>query len=196
MLWNRSLVMIDSETKSLWSHLLGLAKQGPLEGTRLETLPAIMTDWKTWKTRHPDTTVILLSRTTSEFRTEFYRDPTRFVIGYARGSYARAWSFADLQQRPVLNDSVSRQPLLVFFDAESSTPFLYSRQVAGRVLNFDFQDGKLVEQKTGTLWEPLTGKALEGPLSGEVLKPLPGVISFRKAWEIFHPESTYWGSGK
>ena len=31
MLWNRSLVMYDRETKSLWSHMLGEAMQGRLK---------------------------------------------------------------------------------------------------------------------------------------------------------------------
>ena len=31
-LWNRSLIMMDKETDSLWSHLLGEAMAGPLEG--------------------------------------------------------------------------------------------------------------------------------------------------------------------
>ena len=30
MLWKRSLVMVDSETKTLWSHLLGKAMRGKL----------------------------------------------------------------------------------------------------------------------------------------------------------------------
>ena len=44
MLWNRSLVILDAETKSLWSHILGRAMQGPLEGETLEALPGLMTD--------------------------------------------------------------------------------------------------------------------------------------------------------
>ena len=44
MLWNRSLVMLDQETKSLWSHILGQAMRGPLKGTRLEVIPSTMTD--------------------------------------------------------------------------------------------------------------------------------------------------------
>ena len=30
MLWNRNLVMLDLETESLWSHILGEAKAGVL----------------------------------------------------------------------------------------------------------------------------------------------------------------------
>ena len=40
-LWNHSLVMVDQETGSLWSHLLGRAMSGPMKGTNLKTLPGL-----------------------------------------------------------------------------------------------------------------------------------------------------------
>ena len=55
MLWNRSLVMQDKETGSLWSHLLGRAMRGDLQGQRLDRLPGLMTDWKTWRELYPQT---------------------------------------------------------------------------------------------------------------------------------------------
>ena len=65
--------MRDAETGSLWSHLLGKAMRGLLAGTELELLAGSMTDWKTWRDEHPDTTVVMLSRTAREFRREFYK---------------------------------------------------------------------------------------------------------------------------
>ena len=41
-LWNRSLVMQDTETKSLWSHILGEAMDGELKGVVLKSLPSDM----------------------------------------------------------------------------------------------------------------------------------------------------------
>ncbi len=64
-LWNRSLVMVDTETESLWSHLLGKAMEGELKGTVLETLPATMVSWQSWKADHPATTVTASGMTTS-----------------------------------------------------------------------------------------------------------------------------------
>ncbi len=89
-LWNHSLVMVDQETGSLWSHLLGRAMSGPMKGTNLKTLPGLMTDWKTWRQMHPKTTVVTLSRTSNDYRREFYRQPERFVVGIADGNAARA----------------------------------------------------------------------------------------------------------
>ena len=71
MLWQDSLVMYDVETRSLWSHLLGEAMAGPLKGTVLGQVPSVMVDWKTWKSRHPQTTVLNLSRTSAAYRRSF-----------------------------------------------------------------------------------------------------------------------------
>ena len=35
-----------------------------------------------------------------------------------------------------------------------------------------------------------TGEAIEGELKGKRLKPRVGIMSFRKAWQNFHPDST------
>ena len=63
MLWNRSLIMQDLETKSLWSHLLGQAMSGQIKGAQLQQLPGDMVTWEAWRREHPDTTVLNMSRT-------------------------------------------------------------------------------------------------------------------------------------
>ena len=55
MLWRDSLIMMDRETETLWSHVTGEAIRGPLEGTRLEAIPVAHTTWKPWRAAHPDT---------------------------------------------------------------------------------------------------------------------------------------------
>ena len=85
MLWNRSLVLKDLETGTLWSHILGEAMRGELKGERLEVLPAVITPWSDWRKEHPKTTVLSLRRTSREFITEFQKHPGRFVLGVGGG---------------------------------------------------------------------------------------------------------------
>ena len=81
-LWNRSLVMQDLETKSLWSHILGECMEGELKGQRLEIVPSSMTDWKSWKEQAPETTAVLMSRTSKNYNRDFYKQkPSAFAIG-------------------------------------------------------------------------------------------------------------------
>jgi hypothetical protein len=79
MLWNRTLVMYDSETKSLWSLLLEKGVRGPMTGRKLTTLPSELTTWKKWKSLHPETTVLNMSHMQDRFVREFYDEPHPFV---------------------------------------------------------------------------------------------------------------------
>jgi hypothetical protein len=194
MLWNRSLVMIDRETESLWSQLLGTAQRGPLKGTELEILPAIMTDWKTWRELHPDTTAVILSRTSKNYRRQFYRNPARFVVGIAASGHARAWPLDQLLKTPVVNDSLDGTPLVVAFDGASRTAFLYNRRLEGHELHLKERGKTMVDRESNSTWDPRTGRATAGPNKGQQLKPIPGIMSFRRAWKIFHPETTFYAA--
>ena len=185
--------MIDSETGSLWSHILGEARQGELEGEQLEVIPSLLTDWKTWRAAHPDTTVMNLSRTSWDYDRQFYSDPERFVIGMVRFEQSRAWSFAGLREEVVVNDTFQDNPIVVVFDVESSGAMIFDRRPNGRTLSFAWREDQLIDIETGTVWHPQTGRALEGELVEERLTPEVGIISFRETWEVFHPKSSYWG---
>lgn len=181
--------MYDKETGSYWSHILGEAKQGPLQGKRLEQIPSVMTDWKTWSKEHPDATVALLSRTSNAYGTEFYRQPEQFVLGIAEGGKARAWGFDQLAKSPTRNDTWNGQPVAVLFDRDSVTARLYSRKVKDRELNFEASADRIRDRETGSTWEPAMGRAIDGPLKGTHLQALPGIVSYRKTWQTFHPNS-------
>jgi len=194
MLWNRSLVMKDMETGSLWSHLLGLCMRGPLEGAELALLPSMITDWKTWLSRHPQTTALNLSRTSTNYLSEFYKDPSKFGVAMAEGGEARAWSFADLIKQPVVNDAFAGKKIVVLFQKSSSTALIFERTLGGRTLTFGWVDGKLQDEQTHTLWDIASGVAISGELMGQALQPALGIVSYAKAWRVFHPNSTYWNA--
>ena len=56
-----SLVMIDNETQSYWSQLLGQAMRGQLTGSVLKTIPSVMTNWKSCRPRYPESTAAVMS---------------------------------------------------------------------------------------------------------------------------------------
>ncbi len=70
-LWRNSLIMMDEETQTLWSHVSGEALSGPLAGRRLESLPSVQTTWKQWVAAHPDTRVL---KKPEEIRSSRYAD--------------------------------------------------------------------------------------------------------------------------
>jgi hypothetical protein len=182
--------MIDSETESLWSHILGQAMQGRLKGASLEALPADMVTWEAWLREHPSTTVLNLSRTNRNYVKDFYQRPDSFVFGWLDFGVAYSASFKDMLDRPVWNLTVEETPLLLTVDRGSTGARLFDRRVGDEVLEFTLvSDRRMSDKATGTVWNAVTGEALSGALKGKRLTQRVGIMSFARAWRMFHPDS-------
>jgi hypothetical protein len=72
------------------------------------------------------------------------------------------------------------------------TTYVYDRQLGSRTLTFASRDDQLFDKETDSRWDAATGKAEAGPLAGKVLTPRVGILSFKRPWTLFHPDSTYW----
>lgn len=190
MLWNRSLVMRDVETGTLWSHILGRAMDGELTGVELEVIPSVLTTWKSWKTDHPDSSVLALNRTSKEYLGEFQKQTQRFVLGLVLRGRAMAYRFDVLQAKRVVNDVFERQPLVVTFDPDSTAAMIY-KSVSGKyTLEFVALPGiRMKDRQTGSVWDSRRGLCLDGALKGTQLQALPAVISYGRVWKEFHPQS-------
>ena len=187
-LWKESMVMYDLETNTRWSHMTGVAKTGPLKGKTMTPLPSIMTDWQSWRSQHPDGTIVIMPHAREEFVRSFYANLKEFVLGVADGSKAKSWSLDELSHTPVLNDDWNGTPVLVVLDRASVTARLYWRTVGARLLTFQEDKGKLIDQETGTSWDLMTGRAETGPLAGQCLEAVAGAtLSKREAWKLHHP---------
>ena len=65
----------------------------------------------------------------------------------------------------------------------------FGRVVKGRTLVFSTAGkGIMTDDQTSSLWDTATGNCFEGPMKGEVLGIVPGMISFRSSWQVFFPE--------
>ncbi|MBM4068371.1 MAG: DUF3179 domain-containing protein [Planctomycetes bacterium] len=186
-LWKGSLLMYDEQTWTRWSHHLGLAKLGPLKDRTLEPIPSTVTDWKTWSRLHPDGTVAVFDTSSLHYTRKLYDDADRFVFGIIGSSTAKSWTFNELRRQPIINDHWQGEPILVVFDLASATAVVYGRRVNGTELTFSTDRPALTDQETGTTWARLTGMAIAGPLTGKQLPQLPGFVSSRQTWQVFHP---------
>ncbi len=197
-----NMIMKDSETGSEWLQLTGEAIQGPLKGRLLEELPAVWTDWRTWRQRHPATTAPKLPRVVENYQhhplySSFPPERSFFSTlqwGLARGDKARSWPYAQLARQPIVNDAFAGQPLLVLFDRRSSTPTAFERRLDDNELTFRQGAGGLTDLETGSLWDPITGLGLGGPLKGRQLRPVAGTVSLDWAWRNFHPNTAIWSA--
>jgi len=221
-LYRNVLVMYDRETESLWSHLLGSAFSGPLKGSRLTTVPSVHADWQTWLKAYP--TTLVLSKAKSPYGryvedpyTGYYvspqtglippveRDarvfPKEFVLGVASSGGAKAYPFSQLGKRPVVNDEVGGQPLLVAFDSRALTGVVFDRRVRGRILTFEPAPGEaplsLRDRETQSRWAGLKGEAVDGPLRGARLLPVPFTTAFWFGWRDYYPKTeVFLGEGR
>lgn len=211
-----SLIMYDHQTDSLWSHLVGAAVTGPLKGERLKPLQSMFTRWDTWKSLYPRSKVLSSDRSSffgslRDPYESYYRSadtgiiPTRlsdtriypkeYVLGLVLNGKAKAYPFSVLSRRSVVNDAFEGVPLLVVFDSESTTGVIFKRKVEANTFSFkqaqrsDKKGLFLADDATSSLWEGLTGRAVQGPLKGKKLESLPMTPSFWFGWVDHYPDT-------
>ena len=207
-----ALVMYDHQTDTLWSQFLSRGVKGSLANTSLEIVPALQTTWQRWLELHPATKVLDKGGT---YRTDSYEGYYRggsagilgeshkddrlarkeLVLGLDLEGTAKAYPFRVIAQAGVVNDLFDGIPVLVTFDPISESGAVFDRRLEGRTLTFDpvapTGDGLplLRDQETGSTWQGLTGRAIDGPLEGTALRRLPSHYSFWFAWSDFHPNT-------
>jgi hypothetical protein len=147
-LWSDNLVMVDNQSNSAWSEIYGRAMQGPLESTRLERLPSVITEWSDWKRMHPETTSLLMRRTVDDYDRSIYWRLEDYVVATEVRGIAQGWPFSVLERQRVVNGEIDGQPLVVVFDVATHTPFIYQRRVGETDLTFHLHEGQLVDQQT------------------------------------------------
>ncbi len=187
-----------------------------MKGENLKPLESTFTRWGTWKGLYPDTKVLTSRRRFSlglrrDPYESYYRSsdtgiiPTRlsdkrvypkeFVLGLVINDKAKAYPFSALSRESVVNDTFHGVPLLVVFDEETATGVTYKRKMEGKTLSFkkvqrsDKKELLLVEDTTGSVWNCLTGIAVQGKLKGKKLKPLPTTPSFWFGWVDHYPNT-------
>ena len=133
------MLLHDRQSESLWFQLMGEAVSGPMNGTRLITIPLEHTTWADWRRRHPAT--LVMSRETG-YRRDYDRDPysgyenedgldfpvarrdARYhpkerVLGLELAGKFKAYPFAELSRfSGVLHDRLAGQAITIRFDPE------------------------------------------------------------------------------
>ena len=181
--------MQDLETKSFWSHILGTCEDGELKGEKLTIIPSVITTWEDWVKRKPETTVLNMSRTSKNFKREFYKEPGKFVFGFQHLADTLAFSCELLAKDKFASGQVGELPVLVTFDPDTFAALAFNRSVDGKILTFTLSEDKkvLIDNETKSRWDLFSGEALSGPMADKAMDPARAIISYRRAWEKFHP---------
>jgi hypothetical protein len=196
------LIMYDAQTNSQWIQLSGEATVGSMRKRRLEKLASLLTTWSEWKKLHPSTTVYLNRSTnyrplfTKEVFTAFIKSrngPVNnydLIVGVEGQIRTKAYLLRELVNKRILNDMLEDAPILVYLHSDLTSVRIFDRTVEDRTLTFDlYTDSALRDRETGTIWNPLTGAAEEGPLKGEELSEHVSTYSLWYAWKWYRPDT-------
>ena len=197
-LYQNNMVMYDYATLSYWVQVSGEAITGKLTGRKLEVLPSMTMTWKEWLQQDEPTRVLSLDQGlatrypyqrqgareresvahTSELPLPLVRSrhtarvpATSMVLSVRAGEFEKVFPLRKLQGLPV-NDVVGGEPVVIFSQKRGLFGFAYSAEVDGRRLTFLREEKTIIDEETRSTWK-LTGKAVNGPMTGKQLRPLP-----------------------
>jgi len=183
-LYKNAMTWWDHKTFSIWSQPVGQALAGPLKGTSLRPLPFQLTTWENWREAHPETLVMTNSATRmGRFKQRFSED---FLIGVTVAGSAKAYPYPLAANQTLIQDRLAGIPILVW--ASDQDYRVFARRLDDQVLDFSWQDGSLVDQRTGSRWDPQLGVAREGAFAGQALQQIPSFSIFASSWDDFYPE--------
>ena len=185
-LWRDSIVFEDLETRTQWSQWEGAGKLGKLKGKSLKRLPCAVIDWKSWRRAYPQGDVALLEHKETAFAQDRYGDASQYVLAVGDGQHAKAWSLAEIADQGVINDQWQDQPVAAVFLEASGTARLFERIIDQKPVTLRRQAGELRDAATDSVWDPLTGRAIAGPLQGAQLPALSSWVTTRAAWKQFY----------
>ena len=136
------LVMYDRQTESWWQQAIGQGIVGDLTGTQLTILPASLVSWDTFRTEHPEGTVLSKdtgfsrpygnnpyvgydSASTRPFLFDGKPDgrlaPKEHVVTVSLGGEDVAYPYTLLKQRRVIQDTVGGTQIVVFYRSGTSS---------------------------------------------------------------------------
>lgn len=223
-----STILVDL-TDSEFVQFIGQAVTGPLAGHTLKQIPVVSSNWRAWSAAFPHAEVMSLDGTPEIDMFERYYITDRAglyqqsandrrwhdkdnVIGIEIDGRTRCYPYPALIQRPLLNEEVGREPVLMAHERLSGTAVLFSRIVDGRTLTFsgdsknpmrpepdpdeidirrriNYEPWFLVDSQTGSRWRAISGECVSGELKGKRLQLLNGLSGFWFAWARFFPGS-------
>ncbi|MDQ3963322.1 MAG: DUF3179 domain-containing protein [Actinomycetota bacterium] len=130
-------------------------------------------------------------------------ETTTEVIAF---SYSALKDAAGSDGATAVNTTIGDKPLVVFWkqgtvsalDAATisssrdvGAAAAFSARVGKRLLEFDVENDKFVDEQTSSTWN-LLGRAVDGPLKGKRLEAADAHDSFWFDWAAFQPETDIW----
>ncbi len=204
-------VFKDRGTGSRWQQSSLRAISGPLQGTRLELYPFLLTSWQEWRRLHPDSLVLKplpgyaerIPEKNKQIREGLtgegsapddvtYRDarlkPKTMVLGVDVDGATKAFPLDALRRARVVNDELGGKPVLIVHQPSSDTTTAFVARANGKALTFEAANAdasSLVDRETRSRWNAY-GACVSGAMKGSTLEPVILEPEYWFAWSEFH----------
>ena len=213
-LYDGNSVLIDRNSGSLWLQETGMAFEGPLMGRGLSTIPVFWTSWGAARSVFPQAPVMAKPSGNRPYgrdpygnyqRKDTYYDNDRLIYPVERmdrrfprkthmlcleyENYLLALDVAYVKKKGTVNFFVGPHALLAVHDPHLNVVRVFNRQIWTEPFLFVSRYGKLMDLKTRSIWDPATGKALEGNMKGAAMPEHFGGYSMWFAWYSINPET-------
>ncbi len=202
LLYRSNKLMFDRQTDSLWNQFTGRPVSGPMvaEDIELRILPVVITSWRNWPGRHPETRVLSLDTghtrdyTPGAAYAHYFNSPDLmfparadaaegplkdYVFGIRTAGGAKSWPLDTFRDTPVVNDGVGLIDVVLIGEEMTRSVRAYRRE--GRVFEAGAEPGTLAAD--GEVWR-IGEDALTGP-DGNRLPRVAGHVAFRFTWTAF-----------
>ena len=125
------------------------------------------------------------------------------IVSVEIADEAVAYKYETLAENKVINDLIADKPVVVFWQAGLNSALdastiknskdvgevgVFSRELAGKVLEFEYKNDAFVDKQSGSTWNIL-GQAVDGELKGSSLRPIIHDNTLWFAWAAFKPET-------
>ncbi len=219
--WRNGVMVMKHQDGTVYSCLTGVAFEGPRRGERLKAVPTLVTDWGDWLEKYPggvaykmhekyvpiDLSDIsrhdsLKSRSDSDQR---LADETT-ILGVIDGNTARAYPQEILARSGLIREDIEGRPRVVLWYAPTKTAAAYSpvaspvKDDAGtpRSVSLEIDNSSpgapFKDRETGSHWD-ITGRAVDGELTGWTLAWLDSVQVKWFAWAAEYKSTSIYGDG-
>jgi hypothetical protein len=144
--WRNGVMVMKHKDGTLYSCLTGLAFDGPKKGTRLKSIPTLVSDWGTWLKQYPNAVAYHMfdKYRPVELPTEANADSLKSrikpderlqgdapVLGVWTGKVARAYPAKALEQAALLEDKVDGKTIYVLSQGKTGSAAAYLPEAVG-----------------------------------------------------------------
>ena len=115
--------------------------------------------------------------------------PKTKLLTVSYDDVVKVYPYSECYKARAVNDNIAGRSLVILFASEiNQTPAAYLRRFDQRELTFKAEDSRIYDEETGSTWN-IAGAALDGPLKGQKLTPIPATHCLWFGWWATYPNS-------